>query len=138
VEQFSVRECVSLLALFRLCEALFRPQETLRPLRGQPVAVLVQVYQRGGRTQPFMVFLDAPVTILGNAEDTLQDAKRMLDFGSHAGLGRGLALGLFIYMILVFGAAASYILCLRRGRAIRLCLALIAAIAPYLAFVAMQ
>ena len=31
-------------SLFRLCEAIFRPQETLRPLRGQPVAVLVQVY----------------------------------------------------------------------------------------------
>ena len=42
--------------LFRLCEGVSRPQETLRPLRGQPVAVLVGVYQREGGTQPLWFF----------------------------------------------------------------------------------
>jgi hypothetical protein len=95
---------------------LFRPQETLRPLRGQPVAVLVQVHQREGRAQPLVIFPDAPVAHLGKSEDTLEDAKRMLDFGSHAGLGGVLALGFFIHISLylvrrevmscAFGAAA--------------------------------
>ena len=63
--------------LFGLGEVIFRPSETLRPLRGQPVAVLVQVDQREGRTQPLVIFPDATVTNLGKSEDTLQDAKRM-------------------------------------------------------------
>ena len=42
--------------LFRLCGGVSRPQETLRPLRGQPVAVLVGVYQREGGTQPLWFF----------------------------------------------------------------------------------
>src|SRR5450755_916589 len=124
--------------LFRLREAFFRPQETLRPLRGQPVAVLVQVHQREGRAQPLVVFPDATVTNLGKSEDTLQDAKWMLDFGSHAGLGGVLALGFFIYIILVLGPAASHILCLRRGGVNGLGLTLIATIAPYLALFAVQ
>jgi len=124
--------------LFRLWGALFRLQETLRPLWGQPVAVLVQIHQREGRAQPLVVFPDASVTNFGKSEDTLQDAKRMLDFGSHAGLGGVLALGLFIYIILVLGPATSHILCLRRGCVNGLGLTLITAIAPYLALFAVQ
>jgi hypothetical protein len=37
---------------FRSLEAFFRPQETLRPLREQPVAALVKVHQLEGRVQP--------------------------------------------------------------------------------------
>lgn len=124
--------------LFRLCEAVFRPQETLRPLWGQPVAVLVQIYQREGRAQPLMILPDATVTNLGESEDTLEDAERMLHLGSDAGLGRVLALGFFIHIVLVFGPAASHILRFRGGCADRLGLALIAAITPYLALLAVQ
>jgi hypothetical protein len=35
--------------LFDLWRPILRPPETLRPLRGQPVAVLVQVHQGEGR-----------------------------------------------------------------------------------------
>src|SRR5580658_6041980 len=124
--------------IFRLSEAFFGPQETLRPLRGQPVAVLVQIYQREGRAEPLVVFPDAAITNLGKSEDTLQDAKRMLDFGSYAGLGGVLALGFFIYIILVLCPATSHILGLRRGCVNGLGLTLIAAIAPHLAFASVQ
>ena len=82
--------------LFRLPEAIFRPQERLRPLRGQPVAVLVEVDQREGCTQPLVILADAAITNPGKSEDTLQDAKRIPHPGSHAGLGSVLALGLFL------------------------------------------
>ena len=64
-----------------------------------------------------MVFPDAPIAHLGKSEDALQDAKRMLDPGSHSSLGRVLALGLFVNIVLVSGPAASHILCLGRGGA---------------------
>jgi hypothetical protein len=35
--------------LFDLCRPVFRPPETLRPLRSQPVAMQIQVHQREGR-----------------------------------------------------------------------------------------
>ena len=57
--------------------------ETLRPLRGQPVAVLVQIHQREGRTDPLVVFPDAPIAHLYESEDTLENAERMLHFGSN-------------------------------------------------------
>ena len=107
-------------------------------MRGQPVAVLVQVHQGEGRAQPLVIFPDATVAHLGKSEDSLQDAKRMLDFGSHAGFGCVLALGFFIHIVLVFRPAASHVLRLRRGFMNRLGLALIAAVAPYLALVAVQ
>jgi len=57
----------------------------------------------------------------------------MFHLGSHASLGGVLALGFFIHsfihMVLVFGRAASHILCLRCSCANGLGLALIAAIA---------
>src|SRR5271157_4071643 len=72
------------------------------------------------------------------SEDTLEDAKRMFHFGPNSRLSRVLAPGFFIHMILVSGPAASHILCLRRGSANSFSLALIAAIAPYLALLAVQ
>ena len=59
-----------------------RPQETLRPLRGQPVAVLVQVHQREGRAQPLVVFPDTAIAHLGESENSFEDAERMLGLGS--------------------------------------------------------
>ena len=38
-------------------EADFRPPETLRAQRGQALAVLVEVNQRKGSQQPFVIFL---------------------------------------------------------------------------------
>ena len=63
--------------------------------------MLVQVDQCEGRAQPLVIFPDATVANFGKSEDTLQDAKRMLDFGSHAGLGGVLALGLFVCITIV-------------------------------------
>jgi hypothetical protein len=79
-----IAEKSGLVFAFLISGGRFPASETLRPLRGQPVAVLVQVDQREGRAQPLVIFPDATVTNLGKSEDTLQDAKRMLDFGSHA------------------------------------------------------
>ena len=72
-------------------------------MRRQPVAVLVQVHQREGRAQPLAVLADAPVAQLGKSEDAHEDAEWMLDLGSDSGLGGVLALGLFIYIVLVSG-----------------------------------
>jgi hypothetical protein len=85
-----------------------------------------------------VVFPDAPIAHLGKSEDALQDAKRMLDPGSHSSLGCVLALGLFVNIVLVSGPAASHILCLGRGCADGFALALIGAIAPYFALFAVQ
>src|SRR5258708_4889920 len=124
--------------LFDLGRRVFRPPETLRPLWGQPVAVLVQIHQREGCAYPLVVFPDAPIAHLGKSEDALEDAEWMLDFGSHASFDCVLALGLFVNVVFVFGPARSHILRLGCGCANRLGLALIAAIAPHLALLAVQ
>ena len=85
-----------------------------------------------------MILPDAAVANLGKSEDTLQDAKWMLDLGSNSGLGCVLSLGFFIHIVLVFRPPTSHILRLRCGCTNRLSLALIAAVAPYLALFAMQ
>jgi len=61
LKQIFCQKARSAACLFDLCEAIFQPPETLRPLRGQPVAVLVQVHQRESRAQPleFLVELGA-------------------------------------------------------------------------------
>src|ERR1039458_397945 len=82
----SVDEAFDCYLSFWSLEAVFRPPETLRPLRGQPVAVLVQVHQCEGRAQPLVVFPDAPITNLGKSEDALEDAKRMFHSGPYSGL----------------------------------------------------
>src|ERR1035437_8972469 len=64
-------------------KAVFWPPETLRPLRGQPLAVLVQVHQREAGTQSSVILLEAPVSHLVEAEDALQYPERMLHLGSY-------------------------------------------------------
>jgi len=93
--------------LFSLCGAAFGPQETLRPLRGQPVAVLVQVHQREGRAQPLVVFPDTAVAHFGKSENSFEDAKRMLDLALTRALVVSLGAWLFIHMILVWSGAKS-------------------------------
>ena len=45
------------IGLFLSLEAAFRPPGTLRPQRGQPLAVLVEVNQRKGSQQPLVILL---------------------------------------------------------------------------------
>jgi hypothetical protein len=54
--------------------------------------VLVQIHQRESGTDPLVVFPDAPIAHPYESEDTLENAERMLHFGSNSGLGRVLAL----------------------------------------------
>src|ERR1039458_6407559 len=84
----SVDEAFDCYLSFWSLEAVFRPPETLRPLRGQPVAVLVQVHQREGRAQPLVILLQAAIAHLGKSEDALQNPERMLQLGPDFGLGR--------------------------------------------------
>src|SRR6266851_9003474 len=103
-------KCVPSGLFARPLEAVFRPPETLRPLRGQPVAVLIQIHQREGRTQPLMVLLQAPIAYLDKSKDALQNAERMLYLGPDSGLGLILALGLLVHIVLELGAAVGHIL----------------------------
>lgn len=122
-----------------LClEAVFQPPDTLRPQRGQSLAVLIEVDQREAGAQPVVVLLQAPVSHFVEAEDALPYPERMLHLSSLAGLGRVLAPGLFIHIVLEPGAAAGHILRVRRCLADAISLPLIPGIAPYLAFLAMK
>ena len=85
-----------------------------------------------------MVLPYAPVAHLGKSEDALQNAERMFYFRPDSRLSRVLAPRFFVHMVLVSGSAASHILRLRRGSAYGLRLPLIAAVAPYLALLAVQ
>jgi Short C-terminal domain len=97
---------------------------------------LVQIYQREGRAQPLVVFPDAAIAHLGKSEDSLQDAERMLHLRPDSGLGRVLAPGFFVYIILELGSAAGPILRPGRGLMNCICLPLITRIALtlYLSF----
>src|ERR1035438_7659858 len=66
-------------------EAVFRPSETLRPQRNQPLAVLVEVDQSEGRQQPLVILLESAIAHLGLTEDTLQNAKGPFHLGAHSG-----------------------------------------------------
>jgi len=62
--------------LYEFSEADFRPRgTTMRPQKGQPFAVLVEVDQGDGRQQPCAILLRFAVVHLGAAEDVLQYAK---------------------------------------------------------------
>lgn len=61
----------------------FRLPDTLRPDRGQPLAVLVEIDQRKGGQQPFVIFLDASIAYLRVVEYALQDSERPLHSGAH-------------------------------------------------------
>ena len=77
-------------ALFRavwiVWKPIFRPPDAVLPEHCQAFAVEIEVHQGEVRAQSVMVLRKAPVSDLVEAEDTLQDAERMLHLGPHAGL----------------------------------------------------
>lgn len=111
---------------------------TLRPERGQPFAVQVEIAERKAGAKPVMVLCYAAVTHPVEAEDTLEDPERVLDLCPYSGLGRVLASGGFIYIVFELRPAAGHILRMGRGRANRFGLALTASISPDFVLLAVQ
>ena len=60
---------------FGISGGIFRPPETLRPQRGQPLTVLVEIDQGQGRQMPVVILHDTAIAHLGITEDSLQDAE---------------------------------------------------------------
>ena len=85
-----------------------------------------------------MVLFDAAIFHLVEAEDAFQYAESMFYFRSDPRLGRVLRFSDFIDIVFILGSATGHVLGLRRGLADRLRLALISAVAPHLAFLAVQ
>ena len=100
-------------AVLKCPAAVSRPADTLRPERGQPLAMEVEVDQREACAQPMMVLGDAAVADLVEAEDALEDAEGMFYFRSDSGLGRVLPLGLFIDIVLIFRTTAGHVMGMR-------------------------
>ena len=50
-------------------ESVFRLPETLRPLRGQPLAVLIEIHQREAGTQASVILFESAVSHLIEAKD---------------------------------------------------------------------
>ena len=117
--------------------AVFRLPETLRPLRGQPLAVLIEVHQREAGTQSSVILFESAVSHLIEAKYALQYSEGMLHFCSDSGLGRVLTLGLFVHIVLELSSAAGHVLSVRSGFADNIALSLIAGVSPHLAFFAM-
>jgi hypothetical protein len=67
-------------------EAVFVPLDTLLPEHGQTFAVDVEIDQGEVGAAPVVVLRDAPIARFVEAEDALQDAKRMFYFRSHSRL----------------------------------------------------
>src|SRR3974377_2379991 len=132
------RKCRMCGPLFVVPESDFRSPETLRPQGGQSFAVQVEVYQREGCQQPFVILLQPPVSHFGKSEHALQDAEGPCPLGSYSGLGPVLASCFLIHSVFVLGSAAGHILRLRRCRANRIPLALITSVAPHLLFLPVQ
>src|ERR1700730_10319704 len=85
-----------------------------------------------------MVLRDPAVSHLVEAEDAFQDAEHVFYLRSDARLGRILPPGFFVHVVLELRPAAGHVLGLGSGLLDRFRLALIAAIAPYLCFFAVQ
>src|ERR1017187_8662697 len=118
--------------------AVFRPPAALRPQHGQSFAVHVEVHQGEDRAHPVMVLRDPSVSGLVESEDAFQYPENMFYFRSYSRLSRVLASGFFVDIVLELRPAAGHILSVRRGLADRFRLALIATVAPHLAFLAVQ
>jgi hypothetical protein len=63
-----------------LCKPFFRLPETLRPLRGQQLAVLIEIHQREAGAQPSVILFESAVSHLIEAEDALQYPEGMSTF----------------------------------------------------------
>lgn len=74
--------------MFSVRRARFqRSPGTLRPQRGQPLAVQVEVDQCEGSAQMMVILLQAAEAHLHEPEHALQDAEGMFHLGSYLGLG---------------------------------------------------
>src|ERR1035441_8489241 len=94
---------------FASLESVFRSPETLRPLRDQPPAVLVEIDQGEGRQMPVVILQDAAITHLGITKDAFQNAEGPLHLSSNSRLSPVLALLVFIHALLDFHAPIGYV-----------------------------
>jgi hypothetical protein len=98
----------------------------------------IEIYQREAGAQPVMVLCQAAIAHLIEAEDALHDAERMFYLGPYARLSPFLCPLKLVHSVLVSGPLAGHVLSLGSGFSNRFGLALIAAVAPYLALFAMK
>jgi hypothetical protein len=68
-------------------ERIQRSPDALRPQKGQPFAMLVEIHQGKSSAQAVKILLQAAEADLHESEHSLQDAERMFHSGSHSGLG---------------------------------------------------
>src|ERR1017187_6580728 len=85
-----------------------------------------------------MVLRYPPVSRLVESEDAFQYPENMFYFRTYSRLSRVLASGFFVDIVLELRPAAGHVLGVGRGLADGIRLALIAAVAPHLAFLAVQ
>ena len=102
----------------------------------QPPTVLVEIDQREAGAQPVVILSEFPASHCVEAEDALQYPERMLHLSSDMRLGRVLALGFFVYIVLELGAAVGHVLGVRSGLTHLIALPLITCIAPHFALLA--
>ncbi len=101
--------------------AVFLPPETLRPERGQPLAVLAEMDQGEAGAQPVVILFEPPVSHLVEAEDPPQYPERRFPFRSDSRLGCILAPGFFVHIVFEPGAAASHCACGAAARIVSPC-----------------
>ena len=73
-------------AVVCISRPVYRPPDALLPEYCQSFAVHIQIHKGEVRAQPVMVFGQAPISDLVEAEDPFQDTERMLHLRPHAGL----------------------------------------------------
>ncbi len=126
-------------AVHRVSGDRFRPPDTLRPQKDQPLAVLVEIYPCESHQQSLMALLDAAIAHLGVPEDLLENAERPLHLSAYAELAPTLALLFLVHHALVFlDTPIGHVLRIGCGPMNRFCLPSIASIAPHLLLLAME
>ena len=98
----------------------------------------VEVAQSEVGAQPVKVLGQPSIAHLLEVKDALEDAERMFYFRQHTRPIRVLSVLYLIHEILVFRFAAGHVLSLGSGLLDRLGLAMVSAVVPHLAFLAMQ
>jgi len=84
------------------------------------LAVLVEIHQGEPGAQPVVILPDVSISGLVEAEDAHQNSEGMLHFGSDPQLGRVLAFGFFVHMVLENGTAAGQVMSCACGAALRM------------------
>jgi len=98
----------------------------------------VQIGQRARHEQAMRILIEPFVACPGEAEDPLDDQKRMLDFGPHARFRLVLRALEFVDLALTSVATVGHVLCVRCTFSDGVTLTLVGRIAPDLGFVAVQ